>query len=215
MNNLISKDDLFQAKVAHENKAIAIYNKVLKRVQIRIKHTANLNKGRTECVYLIPDFMLGVPTYNVRDCIVFVITSLCRNGFKVNYTHPNLLYISWKHWEKDYEVSKQYIQGQQQQLIDDKQQQKQQLLLQNQRREVYNRQQAVRQLNLNQNNHPSDQSKSISIGNNKAQNRERELTQSANNFVKSVEAETKPKLGNDSGFYELDQIKKIQYLMNN
>lgn len=215
MNNLINKDELFKAKVAHESKAIAIYNKVLKRVHIRIKHTANLNKGRTECIYLVPDFMLGVPTYNIKDCVVFVITSLCRNGFKVKYTHPNLLHISWKHWEKDYEVSKQYIQTQQNQLITNKQEQTRQLMIENQRREAERQKMAVKHLNLyNQHGAPTQNgaARTLTINRNISQG---DMNQPVNNFVKSVDTEPKTNEGGSAGFYELDQIKKIQYLMNN
>jgi hypothetical protein len=216
MNNLISRDELFKAKVAHENKAIAIYNKVLKRVHIRIRHSANLNQGRTECVYLIPDFMLGVPTYNVKDCIVFVITSLCKNGFRVNYTHPNLLHISWKHWEKDYEVSKQYIQTEQNQLVMNKQEEKRRVMIENQRREQARHNVAVRHLNLYNQHGPPRQNGSARTVTINRDNRPADMNQSVNNFVKSVEMEPKPKQdGGDGGFYELDQIKKIQYLMNN
>jgi hypothetical protein len=159
--------------------------------------------------------MLGVPTYNIKDCVVFVITSLCRNGFKVKYTHPNLLHISWKHWEKDYEVSKQYIQTQQNQLITNKQQQTRQLMIENQRREAERQKMAVKQLNLyNQHGAPTQNgaTRSLTINRNISQG---DMNQPVNNFVKSVDTEPKTNDGASNGFYELDQIKKIQYLMNN
>ena len=43
-----------------------------------------------------------MPIYNVNECIVYVIKLLIKNGFTVNYTHPNLLLISWKHWIPSY-----------------------------------------------------------------------------------------------------------------
>ena len=46
--------------------------------------------------------MLGIPKYDHRDCTIFIIEKLRENGFVVNYIHPNLLFISWKHWVPTY-----------------------------------------------------------------------------------------------------------------
>ena len=32
----------------------------------------------------------------------YVIEKLRENGFIIRYTHPNLLFISWKHWVPSY-----------------------------------------------------------------------------------------------------------------
>ena len=46
--------------------------------------------------------MIGIPKYDYRDCTAYVIEKLRDNGFIVRYTHPNLLFISWKHWVPTY-----------------------------------------------------------------------------------------------------------------
>jgi hypothetical protein len=51
---------------------------------------------------VVPEMMLGVPKYNHSDCIAYLVDKLQTNGFMVNYTHPNLLMISWKHWIPGY-----------------------------------------------------------------------------------------------------------------
>ena len=50
----------------------------------------------------MPEMVIGVPKYDYRDCTAFVIEKLRINGFIVRYTHPNLLFISWKHWVPSY-----------------------------------------------------------------------------------------------------------------
>ena len=40
--------------------------------------------------------------YNIEKCINYLVVHLTKNGFKINYTHPNLLLISW---EKQKEIS--------------------------------------------------------------------------------------------------------------
>jgi hypothetical protein len=54
------------------------------------------------CWYVMPEMILGVPKYDHRDCTAYVIEKLRENGFIVRYTHPNLLFISWKHWVPTY-----------------------------------------------------------------------------------------------------------------
>ena len=46
--------------------------------------------------------MLGVPRFDQALCIDYIIEKLQANGFKIRYTHPNLLFISWQHWVPDY-----------------------------------------------------------------------------------------------------------------
>jgi len=70
-----------------------IYEKVLKRVHSRIKMVSR--QPATFCMFIIPEFILGVPLYNFEECKNYIITSLRDNGLAVNYTEPNLLYISW------------------------------------------------------------------------------------------------------------------------
>ena len=56
--------------------------------------------------------MIGIPKYNNADCIAYLINKLKKNGFIVKYTHPNMLFISWKNWIPDYvrqEIKKQQM----------------------------------------------------------------------------------------------------------
>ena len=42
--------------------------------------------------------MKDCPKYNTQECITYVIEKIINNGFQIKYTHPNLLFISWKHY---------------------------------------------------------------------------------------------------------------------
>ena len=50
----------------------------------------------------MPEVIIGIPMYDYRDCTAYVIEKLRENKFVVRYTHPNLLFISWKHWVPSY-----------------------------------------------------------------------------------------------------------------
>jgi hypothetical protein len=53
-------------------------------------------------MYTVPPFVLGLPRIDMEDCIVYLVYMLRQHGYEVRFTYPNLLYISWKHHEKDY-----------------------------------------------------------------------------------------------------------------
>ena len=78
------------------------YNKVLERAHTRIKTTSRQKNNEQCCWFVVPEVMIGVPKYDVASCIAFVIDKLKENGFILSYTHPNLVFISWKHWIPDY-----------------------------------------------------------------------------------------------------------------
>jgi hypothetical protein len=46
--------------------------------------------------------MIGIPKFDHGACVAYLLDKLQENGFNVRYTHPNLLFISWKHWVPSY-----------------------------------------------------------------------------------------------------------------
>ena len=74
---------------------LEIYTRVLKKIHTKIKF--NSKKGIAQVIYIIPKFVLGLPTYNQINCAIFCVNKLKFNGFIVIYTYPNLIFISWEH----------------------------------------------------------------------------------------------------------------------
>ena len=70
-----------------------IYKLVLAKCHHRIKITAK--QASSSCIYIIPEFLYGVPKYDIRPCAEYIIYKLTKNGLTVRYTHPNFLYIDW------------------------------------------------------------------------------------------------------------------------
>lgn len=59
--------------------------------KIKIASTKELVK-----VYFdVPEFVIGLPVYDLTECIKYIVKSLEDNGFLVKYFFPKLLYISW------------------------------------------------------------------------------------------------------------------------
>jgi hypothetical protein len=50
----------------------------------------------------VPEMIIGINKYDNAECIAYIIDKLKENGFHVLYTHPNMLFISWKHWVPSY-----------------------------------------------------------------------------------------------------------------
>ena len=91
--NSLNIDDLYETIDEKNNKRLEKFDGILKQIHTRIKYYAKLE--RTFCFFQIPEFIIGVPLYNVSDLRNYIINSLKRNGFHIVYIDPNWLYISW------------------------------------------------------------------------------------------------------------------------
>ena len=75
-----------------------------KKLHGRIRYYSQLE--RTFCFFQIPEFIIGVPLYNVSDLRNYIINSLKRNGFHILYIDPNWVYISWSKEDRGKPVKK-------------------------------------------------------------------------------------------------------------
>ena len=101
-NVRLNLDDLYERKKQHDLNTLAVYNKVLARIHTRIKTISRQQAVEQFCWYVIPEMIIGVPKYDHTSCTAYIIDKLKENGFQLRYTHPNLLFISWKHWIPSY-----------------------------------------------------------------------------------------------------------------
>ena len=98
----LNMDELYIKKQQQDLNILNNYNKILIRVHNKIKF-ASKNLVNGQCIwYVMPEMLIGVPKYDYKDCTAYIIEKLRDNGFVVRYTHPNLLFISWKHWIPSY-----------------------------------------------------------------------------------------------------------------
>lgn len=81
------------------------YNTILSRVHQRIHATNRLPGNTQQLIYLVPEFIPGVPRFDMKECIIYLAYNLRSSGFFVNYTHPNALYISWKEQARNYRIN--------------------------------------------------------------------------------------------------------------
>ena len=103
MSEKINLDDLYKNKKFTHDHKIQVYDRILERIHKKIKTTARLRNSECFCFYIIPEFILGLPRYDIVSCTEYIVEKLLDNGFKVKYTHPNMLFISWRHYIPLYE----------------------------------------------------------------------------------------------------------------
>ena len=102
-NEKLNLDDLYKQKKITQEHKIKIYQRVLARVHSKIKTTSRM-RGSAKCTFfLLPEFILGTPRYDMSECTSYVMEKLIDNGFMIKYTHPNLLFISWQHYIPNYQ----------------------------------------------------------------------------------------------------------------
>jgi len=102
ISDKINLDDLYEKKRELDEGKLQIYNKILNRIHAKIKTTSRQQTNEQFCWYIIPEMMIGITKYNVAECTGYIIEKLKDNGFLIRYTHPNLVFISWKHWIPGY-----------------------------------------------------------------------------------------------------------------
>lgn len=104
INNIekINLDDLFIQKQKKQVKQINTYNKIINKINDKIKFISKRSKNNNYLWYNVPLIVLGYTDYNPNDCIAYIIIKLEENGFSIQFIPPNTLFISWCHWVPSY-----------------------------------------------------------------------------------------------------------------
>jgi hypothetical protein len=95
-------DDLYEKKRQQDLNKLALFNKILNRIHVKIKTVSRQKVDEQFCWFLVPETIIGVPKYDQGACIAFLIDKLKINGFITRYIHPNVLFISWMHFVPSY-----------------------------------------------------------------------------------------------------------------
>ena len=98
----VNIDDLYDKKKQYDLNKLALFNKILHRIHVRIKTISRQKIDEQFCWFIVPEVIIGVPKYDQGSCIAYLLDKLKDNGFNVRYIHPNTLFISWNHWVPSY-----------------------------------------------------------------------------------------------------------------
>lgn len=100
---------LFDVRLKQDKARQTAYNQILEQALQKVAHCATAPNQPTFVYYNVPPFVLGLPSLDLKDCIVYVVFQLRSQGYEVRYTYPNLLWISWAHHEREYLMEKNPI----------------------------------------------------------------------------------------------------------
>ena len=90
----ISKNDIQKYYDDKQIKKKKTYNKIILRVMRLMKETAE--KGKSMCMYVVPNIILGMPLYNINECVLYIQNILKDKGFESAYAEPNIILIFWQ-----------------------------------------------------------------------------------------------------------------------
>jgi hypothetical protein len=99
----IDLDELFDKRRTYVQKEVETYKKILMRIHNKIKITSRQRINNDFTTFIVPEFIVGLPRFDTLGCIGYCIEKLKENGFLVRYTHPNMLFITWRHYVPSYE----------------------------------------------------------------------------------------------------------------
>ena len=85
--------ELHKYQIQKERKKIIIYDKVLSRCFHKIKIFAK--NSQTYCFFEVPNIILGLPYFNLDNCIHYIMQRLIDYNFKAIFINPNILFITW------------------------------------------------------------------------------------------------------------------------
>lgn len=98
----LDPNQLFEKRLRRDQARLRAYNQLLQQIHQRIYSTSQLTGNASYITYTVPPFIFGLPKLDLEDCIVYLVYMLRQSGYEVRYTYPNLLFISWKHHERNY-----------------------------------------------------------------------------------------------------------------
>lgn len=92
----ISINELYRLQQKKKQIRVKSFIVVLEKCHNRIRNVAT--QGGMCCFYEVPGLVVGMPLYNVDECIEYVVNSLRKDKFLVQILPPphiGVLYISW------------------------------------------------------------------------------------------------------------------------
>jgi hypothetical protein len=75
---------------------------VLQQIYNKVKAVARVPGNEKSLWYVVPEFIPGTPRFDIGDAVLYIVWNLRNIGYTVEYTHPNLLFVSWRSHDEIY-----------------------------------------------------------------------------------------------------------------
>ena len=90
---MINANELIKQQIERKNNKVLTFKKIYNLITKKICMSSKCNNYYTW--YQVPEFILGLPSYSLNECIQYIITKLKKNGFTADFYNPNIIFISW------------------------------------------------------------------------------------------------------------------------
>lgn len=98
----LDPSSLYSEQEKRDQLKLKTYNSILESVHNKIRINSRMPNNDKSLLFVVPEFVIGVPRFSTRDCILYLAWNLRNSRFDVQYIHPNLLYISWRRHDEQY-----------------------------------------------------------------------------------------------------------------
>jgi hypothetical protein len=92
-NSLFTIHDIHKKQKEKEKNRLKIYEDISHKCFKKIKETSS--NEETFCFYKIPEYIPGLPIYNMTECVIFLLNLLHEKGFSSRYIDKFIIFISW------------------------------------------------------------------------------------------------------------------------
>jgi len=92
----LTPSSLFENQAKLDAIRLQVYNRILGNTHQKIRVHSTLPNSTQMISVEVSEWQPGCPSFDVKDCILYIVWNLRHSGFKVMYVSPNRLLISWK-----------------------------------------------------------------------------------------------------------------------
>ena len=86
---VLTPASLFEEQRRRDTLKLDTYNRILSAVHAKIRASSTLPTAPQMVTFDVPEWQPGCPSFDVKDCILYVVFQLRSSGFKVAYVSPN------------------------------------------------------------------------------------------------------------------------------
>ena len=85
-----------------EKNRLKIYETISTRCFKKVKETSA--NEETYCFFKLPEYLPGLPLYNMTECVMYILNLLHEKGFNARYCDPFMIFISWNLPKPNYKL---------------------------------------------------------------------------------------------------------------
>ena len=90
---MVKAQDLIDKQKERDKIKYKTFAQIYKKIEKKIELASSSNYYYI--YYEIPQFLIGYPLYNCKECIKCINKQLAENGFEFELYDPNILLITW------------------------------------------------------------------------------------------------------------------------